>query len=122
MRDTDTCGDVSPRSTTPDPANPKVRDAFLDTIGRRVTIATVGAKWTLVHYPSGDEYPVLRSDVACWTPAPAPPVITADVTLYERECPSDKPFFTGNPYRMASWETGRAIVIHPDHTWTEVAA
>jgi hypothetical protein len=52
MRDTDTCGDVSPRSTTPDPANPKVRDAFITKGGSR----------------------------------------------------------------------GRAIVIHPDHTWTEVAA
>jgi hypothetical protein len=121
MRDTDTCGDVSPRSTTPDPANPKVRDAFLDTIGRRVTIATVGAKWTLVHYPSGDEYPVLRSDVACWTPAP-PPVITEDVTLREKTLSPCSKWWSSTGANEVNYDTGRAIVIHPDHTWTEVAA
>jgi hypothetical protein len=121
MRDTDTCGDVSPRSTTPDPANPKVRDAFLAGPGVRVTIVGVGSEWTLVHWPAGSETPIRRSEVAEWAPAP-PAVITEDVTLREKTLSPCSKWWSSTGANEVNYDTGRAIVIHPDHTWTEVAA
>ena len=62
MRDTTTKNGVQ-ASPTPNPAEPKVRDAFITEGGERVTIAVVGKEWTLVHYPDGSESPRLRQTV-----------------------------------------------------------
>jgi hypothetical protein len=98
--------------TIPDPAHPKVRDAFITDHGERTTIATVGKAWVLVHYPNGVESPVSRTLLATWTPAP-PPLITEDVTLYVHDAET---IVMSGPCSDC-----RPFVIHPDHTWTEVA-
>jgi hypothetical protein len=117
MRDTTTKNGVQ-ASPTPNPAEPKVRDAFITEGGERVTIAVVGKEWTLVHYPDGSESPRLRQTVATWTPAP-PPLITEDVVLRKWTGP-----MTGRQFWMMDavpWAEG-AITLHPNHTWSEGAA
>jgi hypothetical protein len=111
MRDTTTKNGVQ-ASPTPNPAEPKVRDAFITEGGERVTIAVVGKEWTLVHYPDGSESPRLRQTVATWTPAP-PPLITEDVVLFV------------SPRHICGRRDGGCecvVTIHPDHTWSEGAA
>lgn len=103
--------------TVPNPAHPKVRDAFLTDTGARVTMATVGPTMTTVHHPIDGEYFVRRSVVATWTPAP-PPLITEDVTLCRE---GDYGPWTSS---LDYWPLigDRSLVIHPNGTWTEVPA
>jgi hypothetical protein len=99
----------------PDPANPKVRDAFFTHLGQRATIATVGKMWVLAHYSDGIESPSSRSVVATWTPAP-PPLITEDVTLYVYD---DSEHICAD----GSWgDAAATIILHPGGTYTEVPA
>jgi hypothetical protein len=96
----------------PDPADPKVRDAFISASGSRVTIEAVGSVWVLIRYPNGDELPTKRDHVAEWTPAP-PPLITEDVVLFV------------SPRHIYGQRDGGhegTIVLHHDGTWTEVAS
>jgi hypothetical protein len=88
--------------TVPDPAHPKVRDAFLTDLGSRVTMTTVGPTMTTVHHPVDGEYFVRRSVVATWTPAP-PPLITEDVVIWLKG-------------------TYDSVILHPGGTYTEVPA
>jgi hypothetical protein len=98
--------------TIPDPAHPKVRDAFLDADGTRVTMATVGPTMTTVHHPVDGENLVRRSVVATWTPAP-PPLIAKDVAVL---------FCNGYVHNATGCPNCRPLVLHPNGTWTEVAA
>jgi hypothetical protein len=98
--------------TVPDPANPKVRDAFIAPDGARVTVATVGKAWALVHYRDGVESPVSRTQLATWTPAP-PPLIAKDVAVL---------FCNGYVHNATGCPNCRPLVLHPNGTWTEVAA
>jgi hypothetical protein len=101
--------------TVPDPANPKVRDAFFTHLGERATIATVGKAWVLAHYSNGVESPSSRSVVATWTPAP-PPLIEQDLTLVV--LPGGH-VTNGLAFNPDDYPT---IILHPGGTYTEVAA
>jgi hypothetical protein len=116
MRDTTTKNGVQ-ASPTPNPAEPKVRDAFITEGGERVTIAVVGKEWTLVHYPDGSESPRLRQTVATWTPAP-PPLITEDVVMRV----SRLGHICSNEVSVGDSRADGMITLHPDHTWSEGAA
>jgi hypothetical protein len=101
----------------PDPANPTVRDAFFTHLGERATIATVGKAWVLAHYSNGVESPSSRSVVATWTPAP-PPLIEQDLTLYV----SEFGHVCSNEVLVGADIHVRSFTVHPNGTWTEVAA
>jgi hypothetical protein len=99
----------------PDPARPRVRDAFLDDDGTRVTMATVGPTVAIVRHPTDGDNIVRRSVVATWTPAP-PPLITEDVTLYVYD---DSEHICAD----GSWgDAAATIILHPGGTYTEVPA
>jgi hypothetical protein len=102
----------------PDPARPRVRDAFLDDDGTRVTMATVGPTVAIVRHPTDGDNIVRRSVVATWTPAP-PPLIEDDVTFHEWRSEITSGW---TEVSHPIYATGNVIVLHPGGTYTEVPA
>lgn len=100
-------------AAVPDVHNPHVRDAFITTVGVRVTIEAVSRQWVTIRFPDGVELPLERAAMAWWRPAP-PPIITEDVTLT-----ASGAHVCG---RRGKGGTDGTIVLCTDGTWHEVPA